>query len=237
MVYQFLAHKTSSKSRVFALVRDADDRLEAVTALGAADMAVTDDLVAALNTYLAARDEAPLRMVLDRLPDAVRIAVQNFVRDRCPFELNAFTSYGPVDSIRTCYFSRPDDEFVDYLDAAYTIGLGLRVTNELTDTGNVDWEVEVLNDEVFVPVSAEPRTWPLPNGVPVRRTWTSRDSAGGNPTIDAVTVAKQASDDGHWVRLHTLMRGDGDTETSGGATSEFVVDVFDAPIPAEAREK
>ncbi|MGW4464732.1 hypothetical protein [Micromonospora sp. NPDC004704] len=236
MVYQFLAHRSPSKSRIFALIRATDDHLEAVTTLGAADAAVTDDLVSALNIYLADRAEKPLHVVLDRLPDAVRIAVQNFVRERCVFELGAFTNYGPVDNIRLSYFDGADDQFIQYLEAAYTVGLGIRATNELSGTGNVGWEVELRSDEVFVPGSAEPRTWPLPDGIPVLRTWTSQESPGES-VVKAVTIAMTASDDGRYVRLHTLIRGGGETEMTNGATSEFVVDIFDAPIPPSADDE
>lgn len=235
MVYQFLAHRSPSKSRVFALVRSGEDRLEAVTTLGAADADATDALVSALNSYLAERDEKPLQAVLDRMPDAVRIAVRNFVGERCTFELGAFTGYGPVDDIRLCYFSQADEEFIQYLDAAYVIGLGIRASNEVESAGTVSWEVQLLSDEVFVPAGAEPRTWTLPQA-PLLRTWTSEEAVR-DPVVSAVAVARKASDDGHWVRLHTLAKGDGEVEMDSTSTSTFVVDVLDAPIPRSAHDE
>lgn len=229
-MYEFLAHRTPSRSRVFARVRPTDDHLEAVTTLGAADAPVTGDLIAALNTYLATREEKPLRTVLEHVPDAVRIAVQSFVRERCAFELGAFTSEGPIDVIRLCYFRQADHELVHYLDSAYVIGLGVRISNQRDRAGDVDWEVELRSDEAFAPAGADLRTWPLPDGVPVLRTWTSQESAG-NPITNAVAVAKKASDGGHWVRLHSVARGDGESEMNSATTSEVVVDVLDAAIP------
>ncbi|GAA4456541.1 hypothetical protein [Phytohabitans houttuyneae] len=235
MVYPFLAHRSPSKSRIFALVRADEDRLEAVTTLGAADVDATDGLVSALNSYLADRDEESLRAVVDRLPEAVRIAVRNFLRERCAFELGAFTAYGPIDDIRLCYFSRADEEFIRYLESAYMIGLGIRVTNELGSSGNVDWEVQLRSEEVFVPASAEPRAWALPQA-PVLRTWTSAETRR-DPVLSAVAVARGASDDGYWVRLHTIAKGDGEIEMESSSTSTFVVDVFEAPIPVSAHDE
>ncbi|MGN9911634.1 hypothetical protein ACTMTJ_29160 [Phytohabitans sp. LJ34] len=173
--------------------------------------------------------------MLDRLPDAVRIAVRSFVRERCAFELGAFTGYGPIDEIRLCYFSHADEEFIQYLDAAYVIGLGIRATNELGSAGDVSWEVQLLSDEVFVPAAAESRTWTLPQ-TPVLRTWTSEEAVR-DPVVSAVAVARKASDDGYWVRLHTLAKGDGEVEMDSTSTSTFVVDVFDAPIPRSAHDE
>lgn len=48
-----------------------------------------------------------------------------------------------------------------------------------------------------------------------------------------VGLASDASQQGCWVRVHTVLRGDGPDEFDGTSTSEFVVDVFDAAIPLD----
>ena len=233
MIYQFVAHKSPGKSRIYALARDPEECLEAVTSLGAGDLHLTDDLVTELNTYLVVRDEAALAAVLERAPGPVRMAVERFVREKCAPELVVSGGHGPDSFLREAYFAGPDNELEEYLKGAYMIGLGIRMTNEIDSTGEVGWTVELYKDEVFVPASSEPRTWALPEGVGVRETWTSLRGTGGSPVRAALDVARKATNDGYWFRLHTILQGDGDKEIDCISTSEFVVDIFDTPIPLD----
>ncbi|MFF9839239.1 hypothetical protein [Streptomyces sp. NPDC013740] len=117
-----------------------------------------------------------------------------------------------------------------------TIGLGIRMSNERHRDGSVWWVIQLLNDEVSVPASAEPRTWAIPARAKLTRTWTSKQQAGGaGPVRGALKVAEEATAQGRWVRIHTLLHSRYDVDFEGNGTSEFVVDVFDAPIPLEHR--
>ncbi|MFE3144070.1 hypothetical protein [Streptomyces scopuliridis] len=239
MVYSFIAHASPGRSRVFALHKDPHDRLEAVTTLGADDLHLTEEFVGALNGFLADRDDAVLLAVLDRVPAPVDMAARQYLKENCVSELGEFTGYGPVDVVREAvYFGGIDDDLEEYLDGAYMIGLGVRMSNERRSDGDVWWVLQLLSDEVSVPASAEPRTWALPVGARLLRTWTSEEPlAGVGPVRGALDVAAAASAEGCWVRVHSLLRGDLDVEFEGNGTSEFVVDVFDAPIPlAESEE-
>ncbi|GHH05013.1 hypothetical protein [Streptomyces rubradiris] len=235
MVYSFIAHTSPARSRVFALVKEPHEQLEAVTALGAEDLHLTEELVGGLNSYLADRDDAALQAVLDRVPKAVSMAARQYLKERCAPELGAFTGYGPVDIVREAvYFHRLDDELREFLDGAYMIGLGIRMWNERRGDGDVNWVVQLRSDEVSVPASAEPRTWALPAGTRLVNTWTSQEPLGNlGPVRGALVVAEAASAEGRRVRIHTLLRSDRDVDFEGNGTSEFVVDVFDAPIPME----
>ncbi|MFI6581819.1 hypothetical protein [Embleya sp. NPDC050493] len=239
MVYSFIAHTSPSRSRVFALIKDPHDRLEAVTTLGAGDLHLTEDLVGALNSYLADRDDTALQAMLDRVPRPVCMAAQKYLKDNCPLEVGAFTEYGPIDIVRTAvYFSRLDDEIEDYLEGAYMIGLGIRMSNERNNDGEIGWVIQLRNDEVSVPASAEPRTWALPEEVKLLETWTSQQPlADLGPVRGALGVADAESAKGHWVRVHTLLHSNRDVDFEGSGTSEFVVDVFDAPIPLRSSEE
>jgi hypothetical protein len=220
---------------VFALVKDPDDRLEVVTTLGAGDLHLSDELISALNDFLPDRDNAALQTVLDRAPSPVRMAVQQYLKDKCAPEVGTVATYGPIDVVRhAVYFSRIDDELEDYLEGAYMIGLGIRMSNELGTDGEVDWVLKLLSDEVSVPASAEPRSWELPAEVKLLSTWTSKQlPAGHGPVRSALKAAATASAEGHWVRVHTLLHSHRDEDFEGSGTSEFVVDVVDAPIPAQ----
>jgi hypothetical protein len=111
---------------------------------------------------------------------------------------------------------------------AYMTGLCIRMSNERRSDGAVDWVVQLLSDEVSVPASAEPRTWALPAGANLLQTWTSKRPTGGiGPIRSGLDVAEDASGQGHWVRIHTLLHSDRDVDFEGCGTSEFVVDVFD----------
>lgn len=218
-VREFLAHTTPGKSRVFAIDTDEPQFLEAVTTLGADDLHRTDSLLDGLNVHLLTRDENDLAELLAAFPDAVRIGVLDFLTRRCPAPPpGVFGEFGPVERVRLMYLRGDDlDEFVQ---AAYLVGLGIRLTNQTGERGQVDWELELLTEEATVPPGAEARTWALPD-TPLSFTWISK-YAKGNAVTNAVEVALEASADGSWVRLHTF-------ENNG--TSELRVDVFDVPPP------
>ncbi|MFG2723076.1 hypothetical protein ACGFW5_32970 [Streptomyces sp. NPDC048416] len=220
---------------MFALVRRPGDELEAVTTLGTGDLHLTGELVSALNGFLYDRDESALGKVLDRVPKPVRLAAEQFLKDKCPPVVGAYTEYGPVEVVREAvYFGGIDDEIEEYLEGAYAIGLGIRMSNERKRHGGVGWVIQLLSDEVSVPASAEPRTWAVPAGAKLARTWTSKQRASGvGPVRGALQVAEEAADQGRWVRIHTLLHSRYDVDFEGSGTSECVVDVFDAPIPLE----
>ncbi|MFC4063504.1 hypothetical protein [Actinoplanes subglobosus] len=234
MIREFVAHTSPGKGRIFALV-DGDYSLEAVTTLGSNDLNLVAALVSGLNNYLADRDEAPLTAILDQLPNAVQIAIRNFIKTRCHFEVGMYTDCGFNEVVRQEVSFGPlragflVEEFTDYLAAAYMLGLGIRVTNEVDD-GEVFWSVELRADEAFIPAGEEPRTWPLPPDVPVLSIWISESTHDG-PTASAVRAALDASEKGHWTRIHTIAHGGVRSTRGWSATSEFVVDVLDAPIP------
>ncbi|MFD8750094.1 hypothetical protein ACFV0O_03790 [Kitasatospora sp. NPDC059577] len=233
MVHSFIAHTSPGRSKVFALTKDPHDRLEAVTSLGGDDTHLTDDLVGALNNHLRDRNDAALQAVLERLPKAVRMATKQFLKARPLPETDDFTGYGPIEIVREAvYFSRIDDELEDYLQSAYMIGLGIRMSNSRDSSGGVGWVIQLRSDEVSVPASAEPRSWALPASVDLLETWTSKQPHPGlGPVRAALDVAGTASAEGRWVRIHTLLHSDSDVDFEGSGTSEFVVDIFDAPMP------
>ncbi|MEU5088162.1 hypothetical protein [Streptomyces sp. NPDC021356] len=209
-----------------------------MTTLGAGDLHLTEELVDALNGFLADRDDTALEVVLNRVPMPVRMATQQYLKEKCPPMLGEFTGFGPIDVVRPAvYFRDIDDELEEYLEGAYMIGLGIRMSNEQDSEGDVEWVVQLLSDEVSVPASAEPRTWELPAEAKLLQTWTSKRRTGPvGPVGGALNVAEEASAQGRWVRIHTLLHSDRDVDFEGNGTSEFVVDVFDAPIPLQRLE-
>ncbi|MGW7584723.1 hypothetical protein ACWGKU_06090 [Kitasatospora sp. NPDC054768] len=97
--------------------------------------------------------------------------------------------------------------------------------------------VQLRNDEVSVPASAEPRSWELLAGVDLLNTWTSKEPHPGLTLVRAgLGVAAGASAEGRWVRVHTRLHSHRDVDYEGSGTSEFVVDVVDAPIPQQDPE-
>lgn len=237
MIHSFIAHTSPGRSRVFALVKGRRDELEAVTTLGAGELHLTGELVSALNCFLYDRDDHALGEVLDRVPKAVRMAVQQYLKIKCAPVMGAFTECGPVEVVREAvFFGQIDEELEEYLDGAYMIGLGIRMSNERQRDGGVGWVIRLLSDEVSVPASAEPRTWGIPEGAKLVRTWTSKQNAGcAGPVRGALQVAADAADQDRWVRVHTLLHSRYDVDFEGSGTSESVVDVFDAPIPLKRR--
>lgn len=219
-IREFLAHTTPGKSRVFAIDTDEPQSLEAVTSLGADDLHHTDSLLDGLNVYLITRDENDLTDRLADFPEAVRIGVQDFVKRRCTAPpLGAFGEFGPIERVRLIYLD--GDDLEDFVQAAYLVDLGVRLTNEADARGRIDWELELLTEEAVVAPGAEARTWALPGSAPLLFTWISK-YAKGNAVTNAVEVAREASADGHWVRLHTFGHDSG---------SEIRVDVLDVPPP------
>ncbi|MFE1519613.1 hypothetical protein ACFW9I_22785 [[Kitasatospora] papulosa] len=218
-------------------LKGSGDELEAVTTLGTGDLDLTGELVSALNSYLYDREDSALANVLDQVPRAVRMAVRQYLKDRCAPVMGAFTECGPVEVVREAvFYGGIDDELEEYLEGAYTIGLGVRMSNERQRDGGVRWVIGLLNDEVSVPASAEPRTWAVPEGTKLARTWTSKQRASGaGPVAGALRVAADATDQDRWVRVHTLLQSHYDVDFEGSGTSEFVVDVFDSPIPLNQR--
>lgn len=210
-----------------------------MTTLGAGDLHLTEEVVDALNGFLADRDDTALEVVLNRLPKPVCMAVQQYLKEKCPPVLGAFTEFGPIDVVRPAVCFRDiDDELEEYLEGAYMIGLGIRMSNERDSEGGVEWVMQLLSDEVSVPASAEPRTWELPEEAKLLRTWTSKQRVGRvGPVRSALDVAEEASAKGRWVRIHTLLHSDRDVDFEGSGTSEFVVDIFDAPIPLRHLEE
>jgi hypothetical protein len=235
MVYEFIAHISPGRSRIFALVKGAPNRLDAVTSLGADCVQLTDELAAELNEFLATRRESGLTAVLERLPAPVRQAVGQYVRIRCPDVLGAFNPYGPIDVLREAWFGPIDQELEDYVEGAYTIGLGVRMTNEVDEKGTVSWMVQVRSDEAMLPASAPLRSWPLPEGVTLLRTWPNSAADTGGVTA-ALAVAAAGSAEGRMVRVHTLFQSR-DEDPDGGGTSQVVVEVFEAPIPSRDDER
>jgi hypothetical protein len=234
VIRKFIAHTSPGKSRIFALASGTPDYLEAVTSLGADGLHLTDRLVIELNGFLATRDESELGSVLEAVPNPVRMAVNQFLKDRCVPQPGAFNLYGPLEVVREVYFLSADDEFEEYVSGAYMIGLGIRITNEQREGGRVGWVIQLLSDEVMLPASAELRGWALPDGVKVLRTWTGAE-AERDVVREALAVAAEAGANGQWARVHTVYQSDDeDLESSGGST--FVVDVFDAPIPLDEDE-
>ncbi|MFF9580308.1 hypothetical protein ACF1BA_34365 [Streptomyces rubiginosohelvolus] len=208
-----------------------------MTTLGAGDLHLTAEMVSALNCFLYDRDDSALGEVLDRVPKAVRMAVQQYLKDKCAPVMGAFTECGPVEVVREAvFFGQIDEELEEYLEGAYMIGLGIRMSNERQRDGGVGWVIRLLNDEVSVPAGAELRTWAIPEGAKLERTWTSKqqDSSAG-PVRGALQVAADATDQDRWVRIHTLLHSRYDVDFEGSGTSESVVDVFDAPIPLKRR--
>ena len=234
MIRQFLAHTSPGKSRVFALADGAPERLEAVTSLGAADLHLTGELVRSLNNYLTDRDEVSVGSVLARLPGAVRVAVSHFLATRCASEQGLVTP-SALEVVREAFFGPVDDELARYIGAAYTLGLGIRMTNLRDQDGEVAWSIQLRKEEVMLPASAETRAWALPEGVRLLRTWTDAE-AEQNVVFEALAVADAAAKSGRWARLHTVFQSDSDN-LEGPGSSAFVVDAFDALVPPDEEDE
>ncbi|MFE6385811.1 hypothetical protein [Nocardiopsis dassonvillei] len=229
-IERFIAHQTPAKARVFALTNDGDHGLRAVTTLSGDHMRLTTELVDALNIRLFESQAENLKSVLVSLPEPVQTAVRRFLHDAGDPDPCGYTELGPIDVVREFYFSDGSREIAEFLDAALMIGMGVRVSNEVDSDGVIDWRFELRSEEVFVPASAEPRSWLLPEGLRPISTWTSRESTGGDPVRAAFRIAQEAARQGRYVRIHTFACGASD-DLDDTLTSEIAVDVLDAPTP------
>lgn len=115
-----------------------------------------------------------------------------------PGDLSAWNTR--IEPLREFHTSSEEDLY-DFLDAAALIGLGARVSNYRDDDG-IGWEIEMRTHRGLAPLRGL-RTWALPAVVPIASTWTGRQS-DGNPTEDALVIARRATTEGHWVRLHLI---------------------------------
>ncbi|WP_017600953.1 hypothetical protein [Nocardiopsis lucentensis] len=235
-IERFVAHHTPTKARIFALTIDSNRGLQAVTTLSGAQTQLTEDLVDALNLRLFEGREDDMNGVLERLPEPVQTAARRFFHDAGKPDPHRYTDMGPISVVRHLYFTDNPEELVEFLDAAYMMGFGVRVSNEVQSDGDIGWSFEMRSEEVFVPASAEPRSWPLPEDMQAIRTWTSREPTGGHPARAAFAIAHEASQHGRYVRIHTFAHGSSD-DPEDTLTSEFAVDVFDAPIPPSEEEE
>jgi hypothetical protein len=239
-IQKFLVHRSPSKHRIYALATDGGDHLEAVTTLAADSLQASDALVDALNLSVNFLSDDHLEAILPQLPDAVQLAVREFLRTitRPPLG-DVDPEYGRIDSITTIYFFGEGD-VLDFLESSYALGLGVRVSNTLRPDGEIEWVGELRTAPGSVPVGVpERRTWALPEGVPVKYSGDGReqptdgpDLTGDSYTERAFTIAEDASEQGQWVRMHyfeDVLTADADGSTS--STSTWVVDVLDAPVP------
>lgn len=164
------------------------------------------------------------------VPLPVQTEVRRFLHDADDPDPCGYTELGPIDVVREFYFSDGSREIAEFLDAALMIGMGVRVSNEVDSDGVIDWRFELRSEEAFVPASAEPRSWLLPEGLRSISTWTSRESTGGDPVRAALRIAQEAARQGRYVRIHTFACGASD-DLDDTLTSEIAVDVLDAPAP------
>lgn len=233
-VRQFVVHKSASKHRIFA-VQNWTDQLEAVTTLDpTVDELMADRLATVLNEALATSDLSSFKPMLDQLPEPVKLSVTAFFQSHTSTEPGDITSFGaPVYFIRLAYIS--DEEELEYqMSAAYDLGIGARIHNTTNDADTTVWVLELRTDPGFAPLGQAARSWPLPADARLLHTWTS-EHAGNDPTAAAMAVARQANGEGHLTRLHIVERA-----TDGGPhpreSLEWVVDVFDTPVPTEEDE-
>lgn len=229
-IERFIAHQTPAKARVFALTNVSDYALQAVTTLSGDHTRFTAELVDALNLRIFEKQVEGLNGVLERLPGPVQTSIRRFFDDVGAPDPYSYTEMGPIKVVREFYFGDRSKELLDFLEAAYMIGLGVRISNEIDGDGDIGWNFELRSEEAFVPAGADPRSWPLPGGRRSIRAWTSREPTGGDPARAALTIAREASKQNKYVRVHTFACGISD-DPSDMITSEIAVDVFDAPIP------
>ncbi|QSE87849.1 hypothetical protein JWS13_04105 (plasmid) [Rhodococcus pseudokoreensis] len=232
-VERFVSYDSAGKCRIFALISHAD-KIEVVTTVGSRDQALTEPLVGALNDYLATRSEVGLDNVLGKMPAPVSMAVHSYLRGHTlrEAEAEAGDSSARKELVRELYYGLDSPNFLEQLEAAYTIGLGVRVASERVDDGSIEWTAHFCKHDSYVPATLAPRAWPLPQGIPVLQTWTSQESTTGNPVAAALEVARAAASQGNWVRMHTVEHDDGGGYTEGVVcTCEWVVDILDAAVP------
>jgi hypothetical protein len=113
------------------------------------------------------------------------------------------------------------------------MGLGIRAWNEIDKNQDIWWAVELRTAPGFAEENQEPRSWVLPPAASLKYTWsTCIAPTKGNPTLAALEIAENASTEGRQVRMHVVEHDEGTGPSSTGTIStEWVVDVFNAPVP------
>jgi hypothetical protein len=180
--------------------------------------------------YLVERDEAVLTTVLQQLPEAVKLAVQAFVAGLEPLEAGDRDGFELIEDHGCAYHSRRNKDLVPYVDSADMMNLGIRMENMQDADGNEEWKVVLRSMVPFVALQDDPRAWALPEGLELERSWTSVGNPAAGGSDSAIEIAEDAADQGKYVRMHTFWRAD-TPDPDGPSTLEYVVDVFNAPIP------
>lgn len=233
---RFLLHKAPSKHRIFALVLDGGtEELEAVATLHKDDLHLSSELLGAMMTTLGTGDPTPVEETLESLPEAVAAGVRQYLpSDHAP-EPGSRRYSGALNSSLNKIFvpDEPSDfdrgQISALLEAAWTIPVAVRADNMITEEGGLYWRVHFFQEVPFIEDSEqEPRSWALPDGVPLNRTLINDD-------LDEVwDHVVQAADEGKWVRIH-LSEHDPDDEGIGD--NVWLVDIFDAPPPPISDER
>lgn len=216
----FAVHSTPSKHRIFAVDPASRLRLEVVTTLDASDAGYVDELLDALNEWVNLQDEEPLSEVLESLPQAVRLGVRDYMQRRPrPTPGTFHEGYGPMARLRLMSTSDLDD-LADLVDAAYLVGLGLRVTTERDARGEVSWEIAMYTAEPSFDTVDELRAWTKSSSrYPLSSTWVGDE----DPVEQGLQVATEAAERDRHVCLHSCELATGQ--------SVIAVDVFDVSIP------
>lgn len=233
---RFLLHKAPSKHRIFALVLDGGtEELEAVATLHKDDLHASGELLGAMMATLGTGDPTPVEETLEALPEAVAAGVRQFLpSDHAP-ELGSRMSTGALNRSLSRVFveDEPDDpdrgQVGAFLQSAWMIPVAIRVDNMRQDNGDLWWRVHTFEAVPFIEDGEqEPRSWTLPNDVPLNRTLTSED------LDEAFDQVVRAADEGKWVRIHL---SDHDPEDEGFSDLVWLVDIFDAPPPPLSDER
>lgn len=228
-IKEILRHNSGSKMRIYARPVD-DECLTVITTVGAEHLSAGNELALALNIYLFERDEANLTAVLERLPEAVNLAVQAFVAGLDPLEVGDRDGFELIADHGCAYHSRRNKDLLPYVDSADMVNLGVRMESQQDSKGNEEWKVVLRSMVPFVTYEDIPRAWALPDGIELERSWTSVGNPAAHGTETALEIAEDAADEGKYVRMHTFWRTD-TPDPDGRATLEYVVDVFNAPMP------
>lgn len=227
---EILQHRSGAKVRIYAKPLSGRE-LTVITTVGGDHADAADDLAVALGIFLHERDDQALDTVLERLPEAVRLSVKAFTSGIAPLELGDRDDLALIEDWGCSYHFGLSEELIEYLESADTVGLGVRMENLKGSDGDTQWKVTLRSAVPLAPYDAEPRAWGIPSGHTLDQTWSSIDRLSSG-TGSAVAIAGAASDEGKYVRVHTFWRPDGPDE-NGTMTLEYVVDIFDAPIPVK----